>query len=145
MPPPGKLAFHVAGYSGTPLARKLGIGTATHLLLVNAPPALAAELSESQDRSSDRGTSEVVVIFASEAADLERRFLEAMASLASDGAIWCAWPKRASKVPTDITEDRLRDLFLPTGMVDNKVAAVDEVWSGLRFVVRKELRGGWNT
>jgi hypothetical protein len=141
--PPGKLAFHVAGYSGTPLARKLGIGTATHLLLVNAPPALAAELSESQDRSSDVGTSEVVVIFASEAADLERRFLEAMASLASDGAIWCAWPKRASKVPTDITEDRLRDLFLPTGMVDNKVAAIDEVWSGLRFVVRKELRRGW--
>lgn len=85
------------------------------------------------------------MIFASEAADLERRFLEAMASLASDGAIWCAWPKRASKVPTDITEDRLRDLFLPTGMVDNKVAAIDEVWSGLRFVVRKELRGGWNT
>lgn len=139
------MALLVAGYSGTPLAKKLGIGTATDLLLVNAPPGLAAELSASQDRPSDGGTSEVVVIFASEAADIERRFLEAMASLASDGAIWCAWPKRASKVPTDITEDRLRDLFLPTGMVDNKVAAIDEVWSGLRFVVRKELRGGWNT
>ena len=142
---PGKLAFLVAGYSGTPLAKKLGIGTATHLLLVNAPPALAAELSDSPNRASDEGTSEVVVIFAGEAADLERQFLEAMASLASDGAIWCAWPKRASKVATDITEDRLRDLFLPTGMVDNKVAAIDEVWSGLRFVVRKELRGGWNS
>jgi hypothetical protein len=143
--PAGKLALLVAGYSGTPLAKKLGIGTATDLLLVNAPPGLAAELSSSQDRPSDGGTSEVVVIFASEAADLERRFLDAMANLASDGAIWCAWPKRASKVPTDITEDRLRDLFLATGMVDNKVAAIDEVWSGLRFVVRKELRAGWNT
>ncbi len=147
MLPPGKLTFLVAGYSGTPLGKKLGVGTATRLLLVNAPAALAAELSDHQDRESDgaKRTSEVVVIFASEAADLERRFLEAMASLHSDGAIWCAWPKRASKVPTDITEDRLRDLFLPTGMVDNKVAAFDEVWSGLRFVVRKELRGGWNS
>ena len=134
----------MAGYSGTPLAKKLGIGPATDLLLVNAPLTLAAELSESQNRASDGGTSEVVVIFASEASDLERRFLEAMVSLASDGAIWCAWPKRTSKVATDITEDRLRDLFLPTGMVDNKVAAIDEVWSGLRFVVRKELRAGWN-
>lgn len=136
----------MAGYSGTPLVKKLGVGTATRLFLVNAPAAVAAELSDGQERPSEggRGTSSVVMIFATEAADLERRFLEAMASLPSDGAIWCAWPKRASKVPTDITEDRLRDLFLPTGMVDNKVVAIDEVWSGLRFVVRTELRGGWN-
>ncbi len=142
----GKLLFLVAGYSGTPLARKLGIGTATRLVLVNAPPALTADLNAGQYGPSDgdKGTSEVVVIFASEAADLERQFLDAMADLPADGAIWCAWPKRASKVPTDITEDRLRDLFLPTGMVDNKVAAIDDVWSGLRFVVRKELRLGWN-
>jgi len=131
----------MAGYSGTPLAKKLGIGTQTSLVLVNAPAELAQEMNRA-DR--DKGTSAVVVIFAKLAADLERRFLEAMESLPPDGAIWCAWPKRASKVPKDITEDRLRDLFLPTGMVDNKVAAIDEVWSGLQFVVRKELRGGWN-
>jgi hypothetical protein len=133
----------MAGYSGTALSKKLGIGTHTELHLVNAPAALAEELSASANQ--DRGTSSVVVIFATDADDLESRFLEAMATLPADGSIWCAWPKRASKVATDITEDRLRDLFLPTGMVDNKVAAIDEVWSGLRFVVRKELRATWNT
>jgi len=131
----------MAGYSGTPLGKKLGIGTETRLLLVNAPAALATEL---EDRDGDRGTPAVVVIFATEAADLERLFIAEMAKLPPDGAIWCAWPKKASKVPTDITENLLRDLFLPTGMVDNKVAAIDEVWSGLRFVVRKELRATWN-
>ena len=137
----------MAGYSGTPLAKKLGIGARTTLLLVNTPPHLADSLDASGPGHGDggKGTSTVVVIFATEAADLECRFLEAMATLPADGAIWCSWPKRASKVPTDITEDRLRDLFLPTGMVDNKVAAIDEIWSGLRFVVRRELRAGWNS
>ena len=135
----------MAGYSGTALSKKLGIGTDTELHLVNAPAALAEELSASGGTANlDRGTSSVVVIFATDAFDLENRFLEAMATLPADGAIWCAWPKKASKVATDITEDRLRDLFLPTGMVDNKVAAIDEVWSGLRFVVRKEFRATWN-
>jgi hypothetical protein len=131
----------MAGYSGTPLARKLGIGTETRLQLVNAPASLTAELEEADGGA---GTSTVVVIFATEAAELESRFIEAMETLPPDGAIWCAWPKKVSKVPTDITENLLRDLFLPTGMVDNKVAAIDDVWSGLRFVVRKELRGTWN-
>ena len=131
----------MAGYSGTPLGRKLGIGTETRLHLVNAPASLTAELEETDGAA---GTSTVVVIFATEADDLERQFIEAMATLPPDGAIWCAWPKKASRVPTDITENLLRDLFLPTGMVDNKVAAIDDVWSGLRFVVRKELRGTWN-
>ena len=137
----------MAGYSGTPLAKKLGIGAETSLVLLNAPPELADELNNSGRGypDSDKGTSAVVVIFAKEAADLEAHFIEAMKTLPADGSIWCAWPKRASKVPTDITEDLLRDLFLPTGMVDNKVAAIDEVWSGLRFVVRRELRGGWNS
>ena len=133
----------MAGYSGTPLAKKLGIGAETALILVNAPSWFADEVGDHS--AGESGTTAVVVIFAQEAADLERRFIEAMAELPADGAIWCVWPKRASKVPTDITEDRLRDLFLPTGMVDNKVAAIDDVWSGLRFVVRKELRGDWNS
>jgi hypothetical protein len=131
----------MAGYSGTPLARKLGIGAETRLRLVNAPASLAAELEEAD---GEAGTSTIVVIFETEAADLEGRFIDAMATLPADGAIWCAWPKKASRVPTDITENLLRDLFLPTGMVDNKVAAIDDVWSGLRFVVRKELRSTWN-
>jgi hypothetical protein len=132
----------MAGYSGTPLAHKLGIGTETRLHLINAPTALADELGKPD---VDAGTSVIVVIFATEADDLERRFIEAMAMLPPDGAIWCAWPKKASRVPTDINENLLRDLFLPTGMVDNKVAALDDVWSGLRFVVRKELRATWKT
>ena len=137
----------MAGYSGTPLGRKLGIGPQTTVVLENAPAHLADEIGTSAgaDPAGVKGTSKVVVIFATEAADLELRFVDAMQTLPVDGAIWCAWPKRASKVPTNITEDRLRDLFLPTGMVDNKVAAIDETWSGLRFVVRKELRKGWNS
>ena len=136
----------MAGYSGTPVARKLGIGSETRLRLVNVPAAIARELEkpDGEKPHGDRGTSAVVVIFATEADDLERRFIAEMAALPPEGAIWCAWPKKASKVPTDITENVLRDLFLPTGMVDNKVAAIDEVWSGLRFVVRKELRATWN-
>ena len=141
----------MAGYSGTPLARKLGIGPQTSLVIENAPAHLADKIANSAEANPEGGnpgrerdTSSVVVIFATEASELERCFIDAMKSLPPDGAIWCAWPKRASKVPTDITEDRLRDLFLPTGMVDNKVAAIDETWSGLRFVVRKELRQRWN-
>ena len=136
----------MAGYSGTPLARKLGIGSETHVRLVNVPAAIAGELEKPDGDKAlgGRGTPAVVVIFATEADDLERRFISEMAALPPEGAIWCAWPKKASKVPTDITENLLRDLFLPTGMVDNKVAAIDEVWSGLRFVVRKELRATWN-
>ncbi|MDP3983625.1 MAG: DUF3052 domain-containing protein [Acidimicrobiia bacterium] len=130
----------MAGYSGTPLKKKLGIGANTELTLVNAPAELAAEL---EALPTEAGTPEVVVIFATEGADLDRRFRRAMTKLAPDGAIWCSWPKKASKVPTDITEDLLRQLFLPTGMVDNKVAAIDDTWSGLRFVVRRELRDIW--
>ncbi|MGH8928776.1 MAG: DUF3052 domain-containing protein [Acidimicrobiia bacterium] len=140
--PTATLTAAVTGYSGTPFAKKLGIGSDTRLVLVNAPAHLEVLL---MNPGPEGGSADVVVIFATEAAELNRRFVEEMKTLPADGVIWCAWPKRASKVPTDITEDRLRELFLPTGMVDNKVAAIDEVWSGLRFVVRRELRDGWNT
>lgn len=133
----------MAGYSGTPLAKKLGIDASTRLSLINAPNKLAVDLNAAS--SGRKGTPNVIVIFATEGADLDRRFLSAMRKLPPDGAIWCAWPKKVSKVPTDITEDLLRELFLPTGMVDNKVCAIDDVWSGLRFVVRKELRNTWNS
>jgi hypothetical protein len=130
----------VAGYSGTPLAKKLGIGSNTELILVNAPAPLASLLREPHP---EPGTPQVVVIFADRAADLERSFREALADLAADGAVWCAWPKRSAGIPTDITENLLREMFLPTGLVDNKVAAIDQTWSGLRFVVRRELRPAW--
>ncbi len=131
----------MAGYSGTPLPKKLGIGANTDLRVLGAPPALAQEL---QTAGPEAGMAEVVVIFSADAAEMERAYREVMRDLDPSGAIWCAWPKKSSGVATDITEDRLREMFLPTGMVDNKVAAIDDVWSGLRFVVRKELRPTWS-
>ncbi len=139
----------MAGYSGTPLARKLGIGEEMAVGLVAAPPDFAewvnplpagAELGFLDDSGQ---VVDMIVIFATEGDVLRDEFEAAMRRIPPDGSIWVAWPKRSSKVPTDITEDRLRDWFLPTGMVDNKVCAVSEVWSGLRFVVRKERRANW--
>ena len=90
-----------------------------------------------------RNEVDLVMAFAKKASDLQLAFTRAMQVIPPDGVIWVSWPKKASKVPTDITEDRLRDMFLPTGLVDVKVCAVDETWSGLKFVVRKELRAEW--
>ena len=109
-----------------------------------APPegfaeTLGAELPEGV--TTGAGPVDVAIIFAEWEADLLSRVAEARPALRDSGGLWMAWPKRASKRPTDITEDRLRALYLPTGLVDNKVCAIDEVWSGLRFVLRAELRG----
>jgi hypothetical protein len=87
--------------------------------------------------------SNIFIVFGQWAAELDEAFHAAVAKLPPDGAIWVAWPKRSSGVETDLTEDTLRDLFLPSGMVDNKVCAIDDTWSGLRFVVRKENRATW--
>lgn len=83
---------------------------------------------------------DVAVCFATKSGELRSKVERARSALPPDGAIWTAWPKKASKVPTDITEDVLRELFLPIGLVDIKVCAIDETWSGLKFVTRKELR-----
>ena len=88
--------------------------------------------------------SEIFIVFARWRSDMERTFSTAMTHIPADGAIWVAWPKKSSGVETDMTEDTMRELFLPTGLVDNKVCAIDETWSGLRFVVRKENRPGWD-
>ena len=85
---------------------------------------------------------DVAVLFVTERRELERRFDQVAASITPAGGFWVAWPKRASKVPTDLTEDVLREVGLPKGLVDNKVCAVTDVWSGLRFVWRKENRPG---
>jgi hypothetical protein len=133
-----------AGYSGTPLAKKLGIKDGHVLALLGAPAAFVDELEGLPDgvtvRSRASGTADVVVSFHTERADLERRVPKLLDVLDVDGGLWIAWPKKTSKVPTDITEDTVREVFLPRGLVDNKVCAIDDTWSGLRLVVRLENR-----
>jgi hypothetical protein len=116
--------------------------------LLNAPNHFAFDLGDLPDdvevvKDSDDAAADVYLIFAERAAEAERAFIRATSLLPPDGSIWIAWPKKSSGQETDIVEDTLRDLFLPTGMVDNKVCAIDETWSGLRFVVRKENRDSW--
>ncbi|HZA78786.1 MAG TPA: DUF3052 domain-containing protein [Acidimicrobiales bacterium] len=137
----------MAGYSGTPLARKLGIREGDALALLSAPDGFAIDDLPLgvEVRRRARGVTEVIVSFHTRQAELARRFPTLMRALAVDGGLWVAWPKRTSGVETDITEDVVREVALPTGMVDNKVCAIDDTWSGLRLVLRKELRPGRTT
>jgi hypothetical protein len=134
-----------AGYSGTPLPRKLGIKPGQRVALLGAPDGFEdGTLGELPGgvrlvrRAS--GTADVIVSFQTSRAELERRLPALRAMMEPAAGLWIAWPKRASKVPTDISEDVLREIALPTGLVDNKVCAIDEVWSGLRLVIRREHR-----
>ncbi|HVF18863.1 MAG TPA: DUF3052 domain-containing protein [Mycobacteriales bacterium] len=133
-----------AGYSSTPLAQKLGIKAGHLVRLVGAPDEFAAALEPLPDgvRVINRsgGSADVVVCFVSAYADLRRRFDVLAAAVFPDGGLWFAWPKRAAKVDTDITEDVIRDHAVAAGLVDNKVCAIDETWSGLRVVHRRENR-----
>ncbi len=142
-------AFHGAccgmvGYSGTPLARKLGIKDGARVALLGAPEGfgpelapLAAGVTVLRRLAPDL---DVAVLFVTERRQLERRFDAVSKAIFPAGGFWVAWPKRASQVPTDLTEDVLREVALPKGLVDNKVCAVTDVWSGLRLVWRKENR-----
>jgi hypothetical protein len=131
-----------AGYSGTPLAKKLGIKEGSRVALLGAPADL--ELVGLPDsvtvRTSLRGTNDVLVSFHEWRADLDKRVPLLLKALDVNGGLWIAWPKKASKVPTDITEDTVREVFLPLGLVDNKVCAITDIWSGLRVVWRIENR-----
>jgi hypothetical protein len=133
-----------AGYSGTPLPKKLGIKDGTAVVFLDAPEDFAETLGDLPDgvtvRDRLRGPLDVIVFFTSRRADLERRIERLKAALDPAGRLWVAWPKRASKLDTDMTEDVVRDIALPLGLVDNKVAAIDETWSGLQLVIRRELR-----
>jgi hypothetical protein len=134
----------MVGYSGTPLAKKLGIKEGSRIALLGAPEGFDDELAPLPDgvqvlRRLTPGL-DVAVLFVTERRQLQRRFPDVGAAITPAGGFWVAWPKRASKVPTDLTEDVLREVGLPQGLVDNKVCAVTEVWSGLRFVWRKENR-----
>ena len=134
----------MAGYSGTPLARKLGIREGSRVALLGAPEGFDDELAPLPDGVTilrRLGPNlDVAVLFVTERRQLERRFPEVARSITPAGGFWVAWPKRASKVPTDLTEDVLREVGLPQCLVDNKVCAVNEVWSGLRFGWRRENR-----
>jgi hypothetical protein len=132
-----------AGYSGTPLATKLGVKAGMQAAWLGAP-AHFGDLLGALDgvRVKARATAplDVVVLFATRRAELARRLPALRRAVAPAGAVWAAWPKRASGVPTDVTENVVRDVALPLGLVDVKVCAIDDTWSGLRLVIRKELR-----
>jgi hypothetical protein len=134
----------MAGYSGTPLPRKLGIKPGHRLALINAPEDFATTLGELPEavttRKTARGPLDVVVYFTTREADLARRFEALSGALDPAGGLWIAWPKKASGVATDLTENVIRDIGLAAGLVDNKVCAIDDTWSGLRFVVRVQDR-----
>jgi hypothetical protein len=142
-----------SGYSGTPLPKKLGIKPDHRLALLNSPPRFKATLGAvpaGVEIESDPDVGEpfdVMLFFTRSRADLEAAFAALATRLVPDGGLWIAWPKRTSGVSTDLTEDLVRSVGLRAGLVDNKVCAVDEIWSGLRFVIRlkdrsKFKRGG---
>ena len=132
-----------AGYSGTPLARKLGIGDGGAFAIVSDPghaERLLEPLPPGAHRVAEPAEADVVLLFTTARDDLEQRIAGLGAAIRPDRMLWIAWPKRSSRVPTDVTEDVVRDVALPLGLVDTKVAAVDETWSGLRLVWRRERR-----
>lgn len=134
----------MTGYSGTPLATKLGVKPGSTVRLVAAPDDAEALLAPLPDGVTVRRAgplrADVVVFFTTSYADLSRRIEALGEAVFPDSALWVAWPKKASGVRTDLTEDALREVALPLGLVDNKVCAVSDVWSGLRLVWRKERR-----
>lgn len=122
----------------TPLPKKLGIKPGSRVLLLNAPDGFALEDVPVVRRA--QGLADVILSFHSERGDLQRRMPVLRARMRQDARLWIAWPKRASKLPTDLTEDVVRELALENRLVDNKVAAIDEVWSGLQLVIRVKDR-----
>ncbi|MEO7223242.1 MAG: DUF3052 domain-containing protein [Devosia sp.] len=138
------------GYSGTPLPQKLGFKDGQRVLFISLPKELKdlrksrnfVEIAEAGWETFTDGDPGYDVIhgFTASRATLEKSAKPLMDSIDRDGTIWISWPKKASKVPTDITEDVIREIVLPIGLVDVKVAAVSEIWSGLKVVIRKELR-----
>jgi hypothetical protein len=135
-----------AGYSGTPLVRKLGIKPDARLGLIGAPAGFDETLGELPPgvivRRRLRGQFDVIVAFCVARAELKRRLPAWRAALDQAGGLWVAWPKRASGVSTDLSDDVVRELGLAAGLVDNKVCAIDATWSGLRFVYRLADRTG---
>ncbi len=130
----------MAGYSGTPLPRKLGIAEGHRVAFARAPSEFRQTLGPLPDgvsvRTRFRGRLDVIVAFFDRRSQLERRFPSLAAALEPNGGLWIAWPKGSSGVATDLTEDVVREIAIANGMVDNKVCAIDDTWSGLRLVYR---------
>jgi hypothetical protein len=137
-----------AGYSGTPLWKKLGVKPGGTLVLLNTPAGFGDELSDLPDdaRTATKlaAETELAVLFCKDRATLEKQLPPAAAKLHRDGSLWISWPKKASKLFKDLTEDGVREVALPMGLVDVKVCAVNDDWSGLKLMVRKDQRKGWN-
>ncbi len=133
----------MAGYSGTPLHRKLGIKPGYTIALLASPPGWTiADLPDGVRVTRRPGPGvDLLVAFFRAHPELERALPSLVGELRDDAALWIAWPRKASGHVSDITDNRLRDTVLPTGLVDTKVAALDEDWSGLKFVRRRKLRG----
>ncbi len=131
----------MAGYSGTPLPKKLGITEGSTLALVGAPAGVIDDLPPGVTvKRQARGPADVVVAFFTQRREFERRIDALGRMIFPSGGLWIAWPKRSSGVETTMGEDVVREVVLPLGLVDNKVCAIDETWSGLRVVWRRERR-----
>ena len=132
------------GYSGAPLAKKLSLRDGQRVWFDAMPPSVQDEIDEyALELTFVADPSEGIDaahVFVTERTDLEAKLATLRDQIASDGQVWVSWPKKASKVPTDITEDTIREVALPLGFVDTKVCAIDGTWSGLKLVIRKELR-----
>ena len=132
------------GYSGTPLAKKLGLAPGIRAWFCDMPDSVRAEIDSEaigvDEQASASAGLQYAHIFVTARADLARETAALRKLIEPAGVIWVSWPKKASKVPTDITEDVIRDICLPMGWVDVKVCAVDAVWSGLKLMIRRELR-----
>ena len=137
-------AMAPAGYSGTPLPKKLGIKDAHVVALLDEPHNFRELLVELPDvaeiRTDLRRKPDVAVAFFTRRSVFERRLSALQRAIFPNASVWISWPKKSSGVPTDITEDVIREVALPTGLVDVKVCAVDDTWSGLKLMWRKELR-----
>ncbi len=132
----------MAGYSGTPLAKKLGIVEGSSVALIHAPSGIVEGLPPGVSvKRQARGAADVVVAFFTRRKDFERRIGPLSKMIFPAGGLWVAWPKRASGVESDMHEGVLRVAALPLGLVDNKVCAIDETWTGMRVVWRRERRG----
>ena len=134
----------MVGYSATPLWKKLGVTAGSRVWTQNAPAEYAAWIEplppNAKVSARLRASVDIAHLFVDRRRELLRLLTIAMERVGPHGAIWVSWPKKASRVPTDMTEDVIREVALPLGLVDIKVCAVSEVWSGLKLVVRKELR-----
>jgi hypothetical protein len=132
------------GYSGTPLAKKLSLKAGQRAWFEGMPEGVRAEIGPEavgiELLAAAKSPIDAAHVFVTERAKLEDAIARLLPLLAATGFLWVSWPKKASKVPTDITEDTIRDVALPTGLVDVKVCAVDETWSGLKLMIRKARR-----